>query len=97
MVCVLFSTGSYAIVFSEYLPLFHNGGFMTERASDRFDDIKSKIEKSINPYITLKIKLPENVDKKEFMELENNQEFIELVSECVRDWIETNKARKVSV
>ena len=55
-----------------------------------------RAQKSINPYITLKIELPENLDREEFMELENNQEFTELVNKFVRDWIETHKANKVS-
>ena len=69
---------------------------MTERASDKFENIKSRIEKSINPYITLRIELPENVEREEFMELENNQEFSEQVNTFVKDWIETHKADKVS-
>ena len=69
---------------------------MTERASDKFENIKSRIEKSINPYITLRIELPENVEREEFMELENNQEFSEQVNTFVKNWIETHKADKVS-
>lgn len=69
---------------------------MTERASDKFENIKSRIEKSINPYITLRIELPENVEREEFMELENNQEFTEQVNTFVKNWIETHKADKVS-
>lgn len=61
---------------------------MTERASDKFDDIKSKIEKSINPYITLKIDLPMGVSKEVFFELEHNQEFKDSIKEYAKKWIE---------
>jgi hypothetical protein len=63
---------------------------MTERATDKFDDIKSKIEKSINPYILLRIDIPEGVDKELFYELENNQEFIEAIKKYTKKWIETH-------
>ena len=63
---------------------------MTERATDKFDDIKSKIEKSLNPYILLRIDLPEGIDKETFYELENNQEFNDAIKEYTRKWIETH-------
>ena len=62
---------------------------MTKRASDKFDDIKSKIEKSINPYITLRIYLPEGVSKEIFFELEHNQEFKDSIKEYAKKWIES--------
>jgi hypothetical protein len=64
---------------------------MTERASDKFDDIKSKIEKSINPYITLRIDLPEGVSKEIFFELENDIEFKDSIKEYAKKWIENRK------
>jgi hypothetical protein len=64
---------------------------MTERASDKFDDIKSKIEKSINPYITLRIDLPAGVNKENFLELVYNQEFKDAIKEYVKKWLESQK------
>lgn len=64
---------------------------MTERASDKFNDIKSKIEKSINPYITLKIDLPDGVNKETFLELEYNQEFKDSIKEYTKKWLESQK------
>ena len=66
---------------------------MTERAADKFDDIKSKIEKSINPYITLRVDLPEGVSKEIFFELENNQEFKDSIKEYTKKWIECQKKK----
>jgi hypothetical protein len=64
---------------------------MTERASEKFEDIKSMIEKSINPYITLRINLPENVSKEFFYELEHDPDFIEAIKEFAKKWIENRK------
>ena len=64
---------------------------MTERASDKFDGIKSKIEKSINPYITLIIDLPEGISKDNFFKLEHDPEFIESIKEYAKKWIENRK------
>jgi len=64
---------------------------MTERASDKFDDIKSKIEKSINPYITLRIDLPAGVNKENFLKLVYNQEFKDAIKEYVKKWLESQK------
>jgi len=63
---------------------------MTERATERFDDIKSKIEKSINPYITLRIDLPEGIKKETFYELEHNQDFKDSIKEYAKKWIESH-------
>ena len=63
---------------------------MTERAVERFNDIKSKIEKSINPYITLRIDLPEGINKETFYELEHNQDFLDSIKEYAKRWIESH-------
>ena len=60
---------------------------MSERASEKFDNIKSRIEKSFNPYITLRIDLPENVIKEHFFELEKNPDFVKAVKELAEKWI----------
>jgi hypothetical protein len=61
---------------------------MTERASDKFDHLQEKIDKTINPNITLKIYLPEGVEKEIFLELENDQEFIDKITEFAKKWLE---------
>lgn len=68
---------------------------MTERDSDKFDDIRSNIEKSINPFITIKIDLPDNTDKEQFLELENNQDFLEQVKEFAGQYIKKNNVAHV--
>jgi tetrahydromethanopterin S-methyltransferase subunit G len=60
---------------------------MTEEASKRYEEIQSKIEKSISPYITIKIPIPEGVDKEEFLNLEKDLEFIESVRKYVVEWL----------
>lgn len=60
---------------------------MTEEASKRYEEIQSKIEKSISPYITIKIPIPEGVDKEKFLNLEKDLEFMESVKKYVVKWL----------
>jgi hypothetical protein len=52
--------------------------------TEKYEKVHSKIEKSISPYIMVKIPMPEGVDKDAFMKLENDIEFIALLKNQVR-------------
>lgn len=58
-----------------------------EKLSKEYAEIKSKIEKSISPYITVKIPMPEGVDKESFLKLENDKEFIESLKDYAKKWL----------
>jgi hypothetical protein len=60
---------------------------MTERDSEKFEKLQSKIEKKLSPYIKVKIPMPEGVDREAFLKLENNPEFIELLKEKAKKWL----------
>jgi hypothetical protein len=60
---------------------------MSEKASEKYEKVQSKIEKSISPYITVKIPMPEGVDKEAFLNLENDSRFIESLRAQVREWL----------
>jgi hypothetical protein len=51
--------------------------------TEKYEKVHSKIEKSISPYIMVKIPMPEGVDKDAFMKLENDIEFIALLKNQV--------------
>ena len=57
---------------------------MSEGASEKYEKVQSKIEKSISPYITVKIPMPEGVDKQAFLKLENDSKFVESLKKQVR-------------
>jgi hypothetical protein len=52
--------------------------------TEKYEKVHSKIEKSISPYIMVKIPMPEGVDKDAFLKLENDIEFIALIKNQVR-------------
>lgn len=60
---------------------------MTEEASKKYEEIQSKIEKTISPYITVKIPMPEDVDKEAFLRLESNVLFIESLKKHAKKWL----------
>jgi hypothetical protein len=60
---------------------------MTERDSEKFEKVQSKIEKEISPYITVKISMPEGVDKEAFLRLEKDEAFIESLKKRAKDWL----------
>lgn len=67
---------------------------MTEEASKRYEEIQSKIEKSISPYITVKIPMPEGVDKEAFLKLENNPKFIGSLKKHAKKWLKQKTSSK---
>jgi hypothetical protein len=60
---------------------------MTEKDSEKFEKLQSKIEKKISPYIKVKIPMPEGVDKDAFLKLENDPKFIELLKKKAKKWL----------
>jgi len=67
---------------------------LSEEVRKKYEELKSKIEKTVNPYITIRIPIPEEADKREFLELEKDQEFIEHVKEEAIVWIAQKRSRK---
>jgi hypothetical protein len=60
---------------------------MIEKASEKYEKVQLKIEKSINPYITVRIPMPEGVDKEAFLKLENDSRLIESLRDHVKEWL----------
>jgi hypothetical protein len=58
---------------------------MTEKDSEKFEKVRSKIEKTISPYIKVKIPMPEGVDREAFLKLENDPEFIEALKKKAKE------------
>jgi hypothetical protein len=57
---------------------------MSEKASKRYEEIESKIEKTLNPSITLIISMPEGADREAFLKLENDSKFIETIERQIK-------------
>lgn len=57
---------------------------MSEKASKDYEEIESKIEKMLNPSITLEIAMPEGVNKEAFLKLENDPKFIETIKKQIK-------------
>jgi len=60
----------------------------------KYEELKSRIEKTVNPYITIQIPIPEDANKQDFLELEKDQSFIEHVKEEALAWIARKKSAK---
>ena len=54
---------------------------------DKYEKVESKIEKTISPYINVKIPIPEGVDKDAFLNLEHNQDFINMLTNQAKIWL----------
>jgi hypothetical protein len=67
---------------------------MSEKVPEKYEKIQSKIEKSISPYITVKIPMPEDVDKEAFLKLENNAKFIESLTKHAKKWLKQKTSSK---
>jgi hypothetical protein len=64
---------------------------MIEKESKRYEEIESKIEKSLSPYITVKIPLPEGADKEAFLKLEVDEKFVESLKNYAKKWLKQQK------
>ena len=67
---------------------------MSGEAERRYEELKSKIEKTVNPYITIQIPIPEEADRSEFLKLEKDQEFIEHVRKEAIAWIARKRSSR---
>ena len=54
---------------------------------DKYQKVQTKIEKTISPFITLKVPIPDNVDEDVFMSLENDPDFLEWIKKQVEFWL----------
>ena len=64
----------------------------------KFEEIQGEIEKAIIPYIIVKISMPEEVDKEEFLELEKDEKFLQALKDFTKKWLKRKKtARKNNV
>jgi len=59
--------------------------------SDKFEKIQSEIERAVTPSITVKISLPEETDKEEFLKLEKDEEFLKALKNFAKRWMKRKK------
>ena len=64
---------------------------MTQEPQDKYQQVQTKIEKTISPFITLKIPMPIDVDEDAFMSLEKDPEFLEWIKKQVEFWLNQRK------
>jgi hypothetical protein len=64
---------------------------MSEKTPGKYEKVRSKIEKTINPYVNVKIPMPEGVDKEAFLKLECDPAFIELLKKQAKKWLAKGK------
>jgi hypothetical protein len=64
---------------------------MSEKASKRYKEIESKIEKTLNPSITLIITMPEGVDREAFLKLQNDPKLIETIKKQIKKRLKKGK------
>ena len=60
----------------------------------KFEEIKTEIEKAVIPHITVKIFMPEGVDKEEFLKLEKDEEFLRALGDFTEKWLKKGKSKK---
>ena len=63
----------------------------------KFEEIQGEIEKAIIPYITVKISMPEEVDKEEFLELEKDEKFLQALKDFTKKWLKKKTTQKNNV
>lgn len=64
---------------------------MSNETHEKYEKVSLKIEKIVNPFITIKIAMPEGADKEAFLELENDEAFIESVKNQAKEWLMRNR------
>jgi len=60
----------------------------------KFEEIKTEIEKAVIPHITVKIFMPEGVDKEEFLKLEKDEEFLRALEDFTKKWLKKRQGEK---
>jgi len=61
---------------------------------EKFEEIRSEIEKAVIPHITVKIVMPEGVNKEEFLKLEEDEEFLQALGDFTKKWLKKRQDRK---
>jgi hypothetical protein len=67
---------------------------MSEKDAKKYLEFRSSIDKSVSPYITLKIPIPKGVDREEFLRLEEDPEFAAALVEYVKKWLEAKRSEE---
>jgi hypothetical protein len=67
---------------------------MSEKPPEKYQKVENKIEKTINPYVNIKVPMPEGVDKKAFLMLECDPDFIDLVQKQAKEWLTKEKSER---
>jgi len=60
----------------------------------KFEEIKTEIEKAVIPHITVKIFMPEGVNKEEFLKLEKDEEFLQALGDFTKKWLKKRQGEK---
>jgi len=60
----------------------------------KFEEIKTEIEKAVIPHITVKIFMPEGVNKEEFLKLEKDEEFLRALEDFTKKWLKKRQGEK---
>jgi hypothetical protein len=60
---------------------------MSETTPEKYEKVQSKIEKTLNPYLTIKISIPEGVDRDAFMKLEKDAAFLDVIKQQAKEWL----------
>ena len=60
----------------------------------KFEEIKTEIEKAVIPHITVKIFMPEGVNKEEFLKLEKDEEFLQALGDFAKKWLKKRQGEK---
>ena len=68
---------------------------MSKIEEKKYEKIEAEIEKTIEPYITVKISMPKGIDKEVFLKLEEDESFLNYLEQRTRDWIVTHHSEKV--
>jgi hypothetical protein len=61
---------------------------MSDKPPEKYEKVQSRIEKTINPYVTIKIPMPEGVDREAFLKLETDAAFLDYVKKEVKERLE---------
>jgi len=61
----------------------------------KFEEIRTEIEKAVIPHITVKISMPEGVDKEEFLKLEEDEEFLQALGDFTKRWLKKRKSERI--
>ena len=64
---------------------------MSKIEEKKYEKIEAEIEKTIEPYIIVKISMPKGVDKEAFLKLEKDESFLNFLEQQTREWTAKNR------